>query len=102
MKRPTGGAAQDAADGAAVMFSAKASDPEQILIEQESEDTVSAIQGCFDGDEQAQMLVLGWSEGCRGKELRELVGVDQAALDYVIKRVRRAMLKRYPHGWKKA
>ena len=97
-----GGAAQDAADGAAVMYSAKASDPEQILIEQESEDTVSAMQGCFDGDEQAQMLVLGWSEGCRGKELRELVGVDQAALDYVIKRVRRAMLKRYPHGWKKA
>lgn len=95
-----GGATQDAADGTAVMFSAKAPDPEQILIEQES-DTVSAIQGCFDGDEQAEMLVLGWSDGYRGKDLRELVGVDQAALDYVIKRVRREMLKRYPHGWKK-
>ena len=35
------------------------------------------------------MLVRRWSEGCRGKELRELVGVDQAALDYEVKRVRR-------------
>ena len=71
------------------------------LIEQEAGDTVSVIHGSFAGDEQAQMLVLGWSEGYRGKELRELLGVDQAALDYVIKRVRRAMMKRYPHGWKK-
>ena len=97
-----GGAAQSAADGTAVMFSATASDPEQILIEQESEDTVSSFQSCLDGDEQAQMLILGWSEGYRSKELRELIGVDQAGLDYVIKRVRRAMMRRYPHGWKKA
>jgi hypothetical protein len=29
------------------------------------------------------------------------VGVDQAGLDYAIKRIRRAMTKRYPHGWKR-
>jgi DNA-directed RNA polymerase specialized sigma24 family protein len=96
-----GGAAHDAAGGAAVMFSDAASSPEQILIEQESEDTVRVIYDSFERDEEAQMLVLGWSEGYRGKELRELLGVDQAALDYVIKRVGRAMTKRYPHGWKK-
>jgi hypothetical protein len=72
-----------------------------MLIERESEDTVVAIHDCFEGDEQAQMVVLGWSEGYRGKELRDFVGVDQAALDYAIKRIRRTMTKRYPNGWKK-
>jgi hypothetical protein len=33
--------------------------------------------------------------------LRDFVGVDQAALDYATKRIRRAMTKRYPNGWKK-
>jgi DNA-directed RNA polymerase specialized sigma24 family protein len=95
-----GGAAQEAREARPV-FSATASDPEQMLIERESEDMVGAIQDCFEGDEQAQMVVLGWSEGYRGKELRDFVGVDQAALDYAIKRIRRTMTKRYPNGWKK-
>jgi DNA-directed RNA polymerase specialized sigma24 family protein len=93
-------AAQEAREAQSV-FSAAASDPEQMLIERESEDTVGAIHDCFEGDEQAQLVVLGWSEGYRGKELRDFVGVDQAALDYAIKRVRRTMTKRYPSGWKK-
>jgi DNA-directed RNA polymerase specialized sigma24 family protein len=95
-----GGASQDAVDGA-VMFSSAPSTPEEILIEQQSQDTIRVIQGCFEGDEQAQLVILGWSEGYRGKELREFVGVDQAALDYAIKRIGRTMMKRYPDGWKK-
>ena len=95
-----GGAAQETQDAQPV-FSTATSDPEQMLIERESEDTVGAIHDCFDGDEQAQMVVLGWSEGYRGKELRDFVGVDQAALDYAIKRISRSMTKRYPNGWKK-
>ena len=97
-----GGAAQDGADGAATaMFSAAAPSPEDILVEQQSEDTVRVIHDSFEDDEEAQMVVLGWSAGYRGKELRDFVGVDQATLDYAIKRIRRAMLRRYPHGWKK-
>jgi DNA-directed RNA polymerase specialized sigma24 family protein len=95
-----GGAAQETQEARPV-FSAAASDPEQMLIERESEDTVRAIHDCFKGNEQAQMVVLGWSEGYRGKELRDFVGVDQTALDYAIKRIRRTMTKRYPNGWKK-
>jgi len=95
-----GGASQEM-DGAQPAFSAAAATPEQILLDRESEDTVAAIHDCFDGDEEAQMVVLGWSEGYRGAELREFVGVDQAALDYAIKRIRRTMTKRYPDGWKK-
>ena len=95
-----GGAAQEAQEARPV-FSTVTSDPEQMLIERESEDTVGAIHDCFEGDEQAQMVVLGWSEGYRGKELRDFVGVDQAALDYAIKRIRGSMTKRYRSGWKK-
>ncbi len=80
-----GGAAQET-QRAQPVFSTVTSDPEQMLIERESEDTVGAIYDCFPGDEQAQMVVLGWSEGYRGKELRDFVGVDQTALDYAIKR----------------
>lgn len=97
-----GGAAQEKAGiGVAVMFAGSVLNPEQTLIEREAVDTVDAIYTCFEGDEQAQSVVLGWSAGCRGKELRDYVGVDQAGLDYAIKRIRRAMTKRYPHGWKK-
>ncbi len=96
-----GGASQDGVDGAAViMFSSAPASPEAILMEQQSEDTIRVIQSCFEGDEQAQLVILGWSEGYRGKELREFVGVDQAALDYAIKRIGRTMTKRYPDGWK--
>jgi DNA-directed RNA polymerase specialized sigma24 family protein len=97
-----GGASQDRAEsGAAVVFAAAAPNPEESLIEREGVDTVAAIQACFEGDEEAQMVVLGWSGGYRGKELRDFVGIEQDALDYAAKRIRRAMTKRYPNGWKK-
>ena len=92
-----GGTSQET-QGAQPMFSGAVLDPEQVLIE--SENTVAAIHDSFDGDEQAQLVILGWSEGYRGKELRDFVGVDQTALDYAIKRIRRTMTKRYPNGWK--
>jgi hypothetical protein len=62
-------------------------------------ETVRAIHAHFDGDEEARLLLLGWGADLRGKDLRELVGVDQAGLDYIIKRVRRTMGRLYPQGW---
>jgi DNA-directed RNA polymerase specialized sigma24 family protein len=102
LREAADGGASAEVDGAQVIFSAPILSPEQILLDdQESHSVVTAIQGCFEGDYQAQMLILGWTEGYRGKELRDLIGVDQAALDYLIKRVRRTMTNRYPNGWKK-
>ncbi|MCW2282572.1 hypothetical protein M2323_000333 [Rhodoblastus acidophilus] len=78
-------------------------DPEQHLLEKErpeDKDTVEIIAGHFQGDDQCQMLILGLSGGLRGKELREFVGVDQARIDYLHKKIRRRMLKLYPYGWK--
>jgi hypothetical protein len=60
---------------------------------------VRAIHAHFDGDEEARLLLLGWGADLRGKDLREFVGVDQAGLDYLIKRVRRTMGRLYPQGW---
>jgi DNA-directed RNA polymerase specialized sigma24 family protein len=73
--------------------------PEEHLIEQEADNTVAVIQGHFVDDEQAGYVLLGWASDLRGKDLRVFVGVDQAGLDYIIKRIRRVMSKKYPNGW---
>jgi DNA-directed RNA polymerase specialized sigma24 family protein len=69
------------------------------LLEKEAADIVAAIHNRFSGDEEAQLVILGWTDDLRGKELRDFVGVDQATLDYAIKRIRRVMKKFYPNGW---
>jgi DNA-directed RNA polymerase specialized sigma24 family protein len=94
-----GGAAQERAEVGA--FASSTLDPEETLIQREAVNTVDAIYALFEGDVQAQLVILGWSAGYRGMELRDYVGVDQAGLDYAIKRIRRAMTKSYPHGWKR-
>jgi hypothetical protein len=78
-------------------------DPEECLLAQEESaagDTIARIQGHFGSDEQCQLLLLGWAEGLRGRDLRDFVGVDQARLDYLGKKIRRAMNKLYPNGWR--
>lgn len=50
-------------------------------------------------DEEISLVLLGWEESMRGKELREFVGVTQDRLDYLIKKIRRIAAKHYPTGW---
>jgi hypothetical protein len=73
--------------------------PEEHLIEQESVDTVKAIHAVFEDDSEAQLVVMGWAAGLRGRDLREETALDQAGLDYAGKRIRARMKKRYPNGW---
>ena len=79
------------------------SSPEEKLIASEENTEASIVietlHKHFDGDDEARLLMMAWSEGWRGKELREAIGVDQTKLDYLIKRVRRAAFKVYPKGW---
>jgi DNA-directed RNA polymerase specialized sigma24 family protein len=75
------------------------SDPEAALIEREAIDTVTHIYDCLEGDDEAQLVILAISEGKKGKELRDEIGIDQAAFDYIIKRIRKVMFKKYPKGW---
>jgi len=62
-------------------------------------ETVDDICQLFNGDDEAQYLVLGWSEGKRGAELREATGLDQAGCERVAKRIRKKMRTLYPNGW---
>jgi hypothetical protein len=73
--------------------------PEEHLVEQQSGDTVKRIHEEFSDDPDAQLVIMGWADGSRGRELREATGFDQAGLDYAIKRIRVWMKKKYPNGW---
>ena len=71
---------------------------EEQLITKEAVDVMAAIHDIFKEDEPAMLVLRGWAEGMRGKDLRHFASVDQAGLDYIIKRIRRVMSKRYPKG----
>jgi len=60
----------------------------------------AVLQPLYKSDEQAQLVLLGWEERMRGKQLREFLGVSQAELDYIIKRIRRLAARHYPKGWR--
>jgi hypothetical protein len=60
---------------------------------------VQAIHGYFDGDPEAQLVLLGWQDCLRGAELREATGLSQGQVDYAIRRIRTRMTKAYPQGW---
>jgi hypothetical protein len=53
----------------------------------------------YSADEEMSMVLLGWEDDMRGEKLRDFVGVDQARLDYVIKKIRRIARRAYPKGW---
>jgi len=76
-------------------------DPEEILLQSENEAAIvlQAIEEAFSDDEHAQLLLMCWGDNLHGKELREALGLGQAELDYLIKRVRRKVRKMYPTGW---
>ena len=59
----------------------------------------ATLEPHYRDDEQLQLVLLGWEESMRGKELREFVGVTQDRLDYLVKRIRRIAAKHYPKGW---
>jgi DNA-directed RNA polymerase specialized sigma24 family protein len=79
-------------------------DPEESIIERQDEEPATEVladlRALLATDDQAQLVLLGWDDGMKGKALRELVGVDQAELDYIIKRIRRVSAKHYPKGWR--
>jgi DNA-directed RNA polymerase specialized sigma24 family protein len=74
-------------------------DPEATLIEQEATDIVAEIYNCLEGDDEAQLTIMEIVKDKKGKELRDALGIDQAHFDYIMKRIRRVMAKKYPSGW---
>jgi DNA-directed RNA polymerase specialized sigma24 family protein len=95
-----GGATQDDADDDLKDDTPGAED-QVIHAEQERRATdVWAVLGpLYAVDEEVSLVLLGWEEDMRGKELREFAGVTQDRLDYIIKKIRRIAAKHYPEGW---
>lgn len=87
--------------------SSEEANPEEALIAQEEEElidgaTKEALNVIFDAlkdDQEATRVLQGLAEGKRGRVLRESAGLDQTALDYAVKRIKRVALKRFPEGW---
>jgi DNA-directed RNA polymerase specialized sigma24 family protein len=74
-------------------------DPEETLIEREAADVVAEIYKLLEGDDEAQLTIMAIADDKKGKELRDELGIDQARFDYIMKRIRRAVAKKYPKGW---
>lgn len=79
-------------------------DPEEALIQGELErragEVWAALSVHYGPDEGMSLVLLGWENDMRGEELRDFVGVDQARLDYLIKKIRRIARREYPTGWR--
>lgn len=89
----------EGSDGSERQVKSDELDPEALLIENESRDIITAIYECLEGDEQAQLTIIAISGPNQGKALRDEIGVDQAGYDYILKRIKRAVAKKFPNGW---
>jgi DNA-directed RNA polymerase specialized sigma24 family protein len=78
--------------------------PEEASIQAEQDRRATEVWATlsvhYGPDEEMSMVLLGWENDMRGEELRDFVGVDQARLDYVIKKIRRIGRREYPRGWR--
>ncbi|MGY3038314.1 hypothetical protein ACVIIV_007484 [Bradyrhizobium sp. USDA 4354] len=88
-------------------FELKASgpSPEDVAIRVEQDrrasEVCAALNVHYGADEEMSMVLLGWDNDMRGEALRDFLGVDQARLDYVIKKIRRIARREYPKGWQR-
>lgn len=82
-----------------VAIAADQLDPEATLIEREAADVVAEVYKLLEGDDEAQLTIMTIADGKKGKELRDELGIEQARFDYIMKRIRRVVAKKYPKGW---
>jgi hypothetical protein len=92
------------------LFADASDNPEEALIAAEDEklyaareraaaDAFRVLNAQFSDDYDAQLCLAGWEAGQTSEEQRELIGVDQAGLDYLRKKIRRVSRKLFPNGW---
>jgi DNA-directed RNA polymerase specialized sigma24 family protein len=78
--------------------------PEAFLIEASDRDRdrkiLAEIEALFADDEDALAVVMGLSEGRSAKEIQELFGIDEKRYDTTRRRMRRAIDRQYPRGWR--
>jgi hypothetical protein len=60
---------------------------------------VTAIHQCLEGDDEAQLVIMEIADGKKGKELRDALGIDQPTYDYAMRRIKKAVTRKFPKGW---
>lgn len=91
---------KDEGGGAERQVASDGLDPEALLIEKQSENLIGTIYGALEGDEQAQLAVIAISGPNKGKALRDEIGVDQAGYDYIMRRIRKTLGKKFQGGFR--
>ncbi|MCE4224934.1 hypothetical protein HCU64_14320 [Methylobacterium sp. C25] len=79
---------------------ASTDDPETLLMEREEPNAVDAMMALFAKDDEAQLVILALSDGLRGGDLYAAVELPSNRVHYVIRRIRKAVEKRWPEGWR--
>lgn len=82
----------------------RAASPEDALIEKEEAAeaiTMEVMLALFEDDAEATAVLRGLEDGLKGKPLRDRTGLDQVRLDYARKRIKRALIARFPGGWRR-
>jgi DNA-directed RNA polymerase specialized sigma24 family protein len=97
-----GGATQDEADDESDLKDDAPGAEDQIIRaerEKRAAEVCAVLEPHYSVNEEVSLVLLGWEEDMRGRELREFAGVTQDRLDYIIKKIRRIAAKNYPKGW---
>jgi RNA polymerase sigma-70 factor (ECF subfamily) len=72
---------------------------ERMISNEQSRDTENRLLELFDGDDEAQFIVLGMLSGTEGTELREITGLDQTGFNSKRRYVRRKINSAIENGF---
>ncbi|WP_299734807.1 hypothetical protein [uncultured Roseobacter sp.] len=72
---------------------------ERMISNEHNRDTENCLLELFDGDDEAQFIVLGMLSGTEGAELREIIGLDQTGFNSKRRYVRRKINSAIENGF---
>lgn len=81
------------------LLSTPGNDPETILIGKRANDTLDTIMELFEGDDEAQVVILELYDGKKGADLYEATGLTPNRVHYVIRNIRERTRECLPGRW---
>ncbi|UWR01236.1 hypothetical protein K3729_18350 (plasmid) [Rhodobacteraceae bacterium S2214] len=72
---------------------------ERMISNEQNRETENRLLELFDGDDEAQLIVLGMLTGAEGEELREVTGLDQTGFNSKRRYVRRKINSAIENGF---
>ena len=81
------------------LLSKAGDDPEIILLGRSVHETLNAIMDLFDGDDEAQLVIMALFDGLKGADLYEATGLKPNRVHYVIRNIRIRSKECFPGRW---